>query len=171
MAHQVGFSSRCNELLVPNKVSDLVLGKLDVLEVQDLADFQGLGARERDLGEFASLLGLEAGTPEESLATKMAARQVWRECKSALANVTAKKGAVKTDKKDDSGAESSDGEPDVNVRRTPLGEFRNLLRFNLPMCHQASDRFRKKMAKSHSGRLLPYFDLFGRTSKPLTYAM
>ena len=135
------------ELLVSDKVSDLVPGKLDVLKVQDLADFQRFGARGQDLGEFSALLGVDTGAPEDSLATELAVLKVWRECKSWLSNVATQRGSAKTDKEDDSEPESSDDEPDVNLRRTLLGEFRKRHRFNLPMHHQVSDRLLKKMVK------------------------
>ena len=75
MTHQVEFSARLNEMLVSNKVNDIVLEKLDVLNVNDLADFLGLGAYEKDLGDFPTLLGLRNGTPEDSIVTKMDVRQ------------------------------------------------------------------------------------------------
>ena len=49
---------------------------------------------------------------------------VWRECKTTIAPVPTQKGTAKAYKNTESDAESSDDEPDVNVRRALLGEFR-----------------------------------------------
>ena len=146
MAAQLGISPRLAEVIttailtswsesavsagVPEEVG-IELGGLSITETGQCAR---IAARGRDLGEFATLLGLADADPAVSLATKVAVRRARAACKtltSESGDASFPKPTVlklrnnKRGQKDDkhNGPESDD-EVGPILRRDALGEFR-----------------------------------------------
>ena len=84
MAIAIELSARLAEILNSHEVHVVAIGKLREIKAVDVADFVGLAAHAKDLGDFPHLLKLEDVSPDVAMRTKMQVRRIWSECREAL---------------------------------------------------------------------------------------